>query len=374
MGKPRTLANTVSTGGPLEDGVIAVSDVTGLQAALDAKASLQLLGGFGFRNRLINGDMRIDQRNSGAAVTTPTTGSLVYTVDRWGYYVTQASKFTVQQNAGAVTPPAGFVNYLGVTVGAAANVTVGASDLFLIGQRIEGLNFSDIGMGQSWAQPMILSFWVRSSLTGTFGGSISNGSSNGSFPFSYTVSAANTWQQVTVSVPAYTAGTWLTNNNACIQVYFALGVGSSMVGAAGSWSASNFFGATGQVNLVTTNNATFYVTGVQLEAGSSATSFERRSYGAELALCQRYYEVASAANLWSGNTTSGSTYYVACKYQVAKRADVVPTFTDVGNSGFAAGVPTASITKPDGFLAAKNSNSTVSGGYFQFSWVSSAEL
>jgi hypothetical protein len=273
--------------------IVSASIEDGAVAPVDLSSVAQYTG---FKNRLINGGMVIDQRNAGASVAASTINVLMYVLDRWGYYTTQASKFTVQQNAGTVAPPSGFTNYLGVTVGASANVTVGASDLFLIGQRIEGFNYADIGMGQSWAQPVSLSFWVRSSLTGTFGGSLTNGTNTGSFPFLYTVSLANTWQQITISVPAYTAGTWNTTNGNNIQLYFALGVGSSLLGTAGSWSSVNNFGATGQINPITTNGATFYITGVQLEKGVTATSFDYRPYTTELQLCQRYYYKQQATN------------------------------------------------------------------------------
>jgi hypothetical protein len=244
---------------------------------------------FGFKNRIINGAMVIDQRNAGASVATSTTSALTYTLDRFGYYVTQASKFTIQQNAGSVTLPAGYTNYLGATVGASANVTVGASDLFLIGQRIEGFNIADLGLGTSNAKPFTLSFLVYSSVTGTFGGSISSSGST-SYPFTYSVPSANTWTSITISVPAYTSGTWLTTSGIGMQVYFSLGTGSSSLGTANTWTNSaSYFGATGQTNIITTNSATFYITGVQLEKGSTATSFDYRPFGTELQLCQRYY-------------------------------------------------------------------------------------
>ena len=174
-------------------------------------------GLYGFKNRIINGAMVIDQRNAGASVT-PSAGT--YTVDRWEFYITQASKVTFQQNAGSVTPPSGFSNYLGFTVGASANVTVGASDLFLIDQFIEGYNIADLGFGAAGAQTVTLSFWVRSSLTGTFGGSLTNSGNARSYPFTYTISAANTWEKKTLTVAGDTAGTWNTTNGTGLGVRY----------------------------------------------------------------------------------------------------------------------------------------------------------
>jgi len=248
-------------------------------ALLSSEANAQ-----GFRNRIINGDMRIDQRNAGAS-STPATDT--YTLDRWGYAASQASKFTVQQNAASVTPPAGFTNYLGATVASA--VTIGASDFFWIQQFIEGYNIADLGWGSANAQTVTLSFWVRSSLTGTFGGALQNSANNRSYPFTFTISAANTWEYETVTIPGDTAGTWLTTNGKGIRLSFGLGVGSDRTGPAGAWAATNYASATGATSVVGTNGATFYITGVQLEAGTVAEQFERLDYGRQLIQCQRYY-------------------------------------------------------------------------------------
>ena len=239
----------------------------------------------GFRNRLINSDMRIDQRNAGASVTN--IAGYVYCVDRWVLGASQASKFTAQQNAGSVTPPAGFVNYLGVT--SSSSYTVGASEQFWVSQRIEGFNTADLGWGTASASTVTLSFWVRSSLTGTFGGALNNSAFDRSYPFSYTISSANTWEQKSITIAGDTTGTWLKTNGIGIYVNFSIGAGATSSGTAGAWAAGFFASATGATSVVGTNGATWYVTGVQLEVGSVATPFERRDYGRELILCQRYY-------------------------------------------------------------------------------------
>jgi hypothetical protein len=239
-------------------------------------------GNYGMRNRIINGDMRIDQRNNGASVTPTST---VNTIDRWLAGMNVASKYSAQRSTVA---PTGFTNSMLVT--STSSYTVGAGELFYVGQRIEGLNVSDLGWGTASAQTITMSFQVRSSLTGTFGGSVTNRLFTRSYPFTYTISAANTWETKTVTIPGDTTGTWDTDTATGFVLHFGLGVGSSFSGAAGSWSANGFASATGAVSVVGTSGATFYITGVQLEAGSVATPFERRPYGTELALCQRYYE------------------------------------------------------------------------------------
>ena len=241
---------------------------------------------YNFKNRIINGAMVIDQRNAGASVST-TAGGFNYTLDRWNYYASQASKFTVQQNAGSVTPPVGFNNYLGVTSLSAYSVAVG--DIFIIDQCIEGFNTADLGFGTANAKTITLSFQVYSSLTGTFGGSLMNSAFNRSYPFTYSVPVANTWTTISVTIAGDTSGTWIgATNGIGIRLSFGLGVGSTYSGAAGSWSANQYYSATGATSVVGTSGATFYITGVQLEVGSSATGFEYRQYGQELALCQRY--------------------------------------------------------------------------------------
>jgi hypothetical protein len=296
----------------------------------------------GFKNRIINGAMVIDQRNAGAAVT-PTTN--VYSLDRWEFYVTQASKVTFQQNAGSVTPLAGFKNYLGFTVGASANVTVGATDLFLIDQYIEGYNIADLGFGAAGASTVTLSFWVRSSLTGIFGGSLTNSGNARSYPFTYTISSANTWEQKTITVAGDTSGTWLSTNGTGLGVRFSIGTGSTYLGTSGSWAGAGYFGATGQTNLVTTNSATFYITGVQLEKGSTATSFDYRPYGTELALCQRYYQVLPTWSYDGYAAGAGQFGYAVLPFAVAMRAaPSVATGTQTGGTANNGGPAAIDIT------------------------------
>jgi hypothetical protein len=283
---------------------------------------------FGFKNRIINGGMVIDQRNAGASGT-----AIGYTVDRFQYSASQASKLTWQQNAGSVTPPTGFVTYLGGTSSSA--YSIGASDYFVFSQHIEGFNTADLGWGTANAATVTLSFWVRSSLTGTFGGALKNSAGNRSYPFTYSIPAANTWTSVSVTIAGETTGTWLTTNGVGLTVLFGLGVGSTYSGTAGSWQAANYLSATGATSVVGTNGATFYITGVQLEKGSTATSFDVRDYGRELAMCQRYCLNWNSANsaytrLIAGAafnaTTFNSVYYPPVEMRVVPSITVTGTF------------------------------------------------
>jgi hypothetical protein len=281
------------------------------------------------KNRLINGSMVIDQRNAGASVT-PTAKT--YITDRFFANVSQSSKFSIQQNAGSVTPPVGFTNYLGATSLSAYSLAAG--DYFFIQQSIEGYNVADLNWGSANAKTITLSFWVRSSLTGTFGGCLTNGAFNRSYPFTYTISSANTWQQISVTVAGDTTGTWLTTDSIGIQVIFSLGTGTTYSGTAGSWSANGYTSATGATSVVGTNGATFYITGVQLEVGSSATGYEYRLYNQELIACQRYYTKLTAGGSYTAfgtaACTSSTTGNVCINWPVSMRATPTMTWANCG--------------------------------------------
>ena len=304
------------------------------------------------KNRIINGAMVIDQRNAGASVTAT---SNPYTLDRYQALSAQAAKYTVQQNAGSVTTPSGFTNYLGCTSSSAYSVL--STDFFSIQQSIEGFNVADLGWGGASAKTVTLSFQVYSSLTGTFGGSLRNSDLSRSYPFSYSIPVANTWTTISVTIAGDTTGTWVTNNGIGIKVGFCLGAGSTYSGTAGSWSANNYFSATGATSVVGTSGATFYITGVQLEVGSSATGYEYRQYGTELSLCQRYCQVLGG-NLYvtgmafSTNRVLGGMPYINCM-----RAAPTVTIASNGYTFFTAGAAQTSSAVSAG---ANANSSTIS--------------
>jgi hypothetical protein len=252
------------------------------------------------KNLIINGNMAIDQRNAGASVTPI---NQQYTIDRWRGVMSQSSKFSVQQNAGSVTPPAGFSNYLGIVSLSAYSVP--SSEVFSLSQSIEGYNIADLRWGTANAKTVTLSFQVYSSLTGTFGGSLQNASVNRSYPFSFTVSVANTWTTISITIAGDTSGSWNNTNSTGILLSFGLGAGSTWSGTAGAWVGANYYSVTGATSVVGTSGATFYVTGVQLEANTTATPFESLQYTTQLQLCQRYYFFLYAS-VYGGNYGSGS--------------------------------------------------------------------
>jgi hypothetical protein len=270
-----------------------------------------------FLNRIINGAMVIDQRNAGASVTLD--GSESFITDRFACGDVTDGTFTGQRVTDA---PAGFINSLKCTV-TSADTSLAATQTAYIKQPIEGLNITDLAWGTVNAKTVTLSFWVKSSLTGTFGGSLRNSGASRSYPFSYTISVADTWEYKTVTIAGDTSGTWLTTNGVGIDLGFSLGAGSDRTGTAGAWNANNNTGATGQTQIIGTNGATFYITGVQLEVGSTATSFDYRPYGTELALCQRYYyrigPVASQDTFGNASADSATVGIVISQFPVTMR-------------------------------------------------------
>ena len=323
----------------------------------------------GFKNRIINGAMVIDQRNAGASVAV--TYSNPYTVDRWQSIVSLlASKFTAQQNAGSVTPPIGFSNYLGCTSSSAYSVLT--SDYFTIQQKIEGFNTSDLAWGTANAKTVTLSFQVYSSLIGTFGGAFGNSINTRAYPFTYSIPVANTWTTISITIAGDTSGTWVgATNGVGIKLTISLGMGATYSATAGAWATGEYYSATGATSVVGTSGATFYITGVQLEKGSTATSFDYRPYGTELSLCQRYFASynSSAINTatapgYIGNTTSGIVLY---KLPVTPR--IAPTgitingaFNFSGTSTTAVSALTFSTASPSGDIGMLFTSSGLTAG------------
>jgi hypothetical protein len=294
------------------DGTVSASKLNpagGLEGqtfVLDSNLQFAFAYASGATNRIINGDMRIDQRNAGAALTVNST-TQKYPVDRFYCENSTSGVFTIQQS---VVAPTGFNNSVVATVTTDSGSLTG-TQYAAIAQQIEGFNAGDLDLGTANAKTFTLSFWVRSSVTGTYGGTFRNSADSRSYPFTYAISVANTWEQKSISVAGDTTGTWVTNNGIGLKVWFSFGAGPSWSGTAGAWAGSLLVSATGATNLLATNGATFYITGVQLETGTVATPFERRSYGQELALCQRYFQRWNYADALG---TPGATALVANKY------------------------------------------------------------
>jgi len=345
------------------------------------------------RNLIINGDMRIDQRNSGTSVTPVDAQK---TMDRWATIATASSKLSIEQNAGSVTPPVGFSNYLGIT--SLSAYSVGAADIFGIQQRIEGFNTSNLGWGTANAQTVTLSAWVYSSLTGTFGGALINGAQNYSYPFTYTISSANTWTKINVTISGATSGDWVGSTNGVgLQVNFCIGGSSTYSGTAGAWDSQQKYTATGATSVVGTSGATFYITGIQLEASEEATPFEHVPYDVNLQRCQRYFSTSYGnnpvgTNTWNG-TIAGRNYDISAArnqnvvnihYPVQMRA--VPTLTAYSKAGKigngvqgSTSVDLSTVEKPCSLVGSETILRAAvilvePGTFYQFHYTADAEL
>lgn len=341
------------------------------------------------KNRIINGDMRIDQRNAGASVTA---NDGIFGADRFKISTGYSSKATIQQST---TAPTGFNNSILLTSSAATSTASG--DYMTLIQTIEGLNVADLGWGTANAKTVTLSFWVRSSLTGTFGGSINNSGNSRSYVFTYTISAANTWEQKTITIAGDTSGTWLTTNGIGFIVRWSIVMGSTYSTAStNTWLAGDYEGATGQTQILNTNGATFYITGVQLEIGTSATPFERRLYNQELANCQRYFEksysqtvavgAASQNSYDSGSIGNISSAYLMTPwttFKVVKNAVPTMTYYNTASPAVAGQLQTQNSAGTVTNRTANTNNSSDSGFSVYMStsdirvqgnWTASAEL
>lgn len=284
-------------------------------------STINVANTFGFKNRIINGGMVIDQRNAGASVAL--SNVTTYIVDRFAVRTGTGSGNTAIQSS---TAPAGFSKSMLVTIGTGASPSAGQVNY--IYQAIEAYNLADLNWGTANAKTITLSFWVRSSVTGTFSGALRNDAADAAYPFTYTISTANTWTQASVTIVGPTIGTWPTNNTTGVIVFFDLGSSSAVQGTAGVWAAADYRAATGSTQLVVTSGATLYITGVQFEVGSQATSFDFRSIGQELALCQRYCFVPDLVNsFYTGGCNGTSSALATIPFPVVMRSAPTGTFS-----------------------------------------------
>jgi Collagen triple helix repeat (20 copies) len=335
------------------DGLVSVNALSAPQAIGD--------------NRIINGDMRIDQRNNGASGTAQG-----YTVDRWVWSAFQPSKMTWGRNLNAIAGPAGFPYFLGFQSSSA--YTPLAADYFQLNTGLEADAIGDFAWGTANAQPVTLSFWARSSLTGTFSGVVYNYVSTRTYVFTYSLPTANTWTKIALNIPGDTTGPWVISGNAgALGVLFDLGTGSNWrTATVNQWTSNTTANAaTGAVNVVATNGATFYVTGVKLEVGSVATPFNRQSLAKSMADCQRYYQTTTFAVRL--NASAASQYFTMPLAWPSMRANPNPTLLTAGTHNNIASVGVGAYSLNCGGVTF---SSTAAGDtYVSFeTWALSAEL
>lgn len=316
------------------------------------------------KNLIINGDMKIDQRN------TSQTGN-GYSVDRWAIYDNTSATYTLAQDTEA---PTDFITSLKFTT-TGTDTSIGSTEQCVIYHQIEGNNIADLNWGTANAKTVTLSFWVRSSLTGTFAGSLSNNGYARGYPFTYTISAADTWEQKTITITGDTTGTWLTTNGVGISLRLAIAAGSSFEATANAWASGNYFSVSGATNVVGTASSTFYITGVQLEANTTATPFEHLQYGQQLALCQRYYEYGTR-NFY-GSTDAPGNIVSEETYKVVKRATptmVYGTWSYSRSGGSGTGSPINYQTNVNKWSCYIGTGLGFAAAFSGGSWTASSEL
>jgi len=297
------LVNTADNSGDLQFQTQNGANTITLPNSSGTLATTANLSGLGFKNRVINGAMVIAQRGT-SAVTTDAS----FPVDRFQLQVVNANLSAVQSS----TAPAGFNFSTAITV--TSTTSSGSNDRSSLFQFIEGFNTADLGFGTANAKTVSVSFWARSTVAGTYSGNLSNAGGTRTYIFTYTL-AANTWTYVTATIAGDTGGTWVGATNAIGLAVrpIMLNCGSSFQGTAGSWIAGDARGTSGSTYLATTNSgAVVNITGVQLEVGSTATSFDYRPYGTELQLCQRYYQ--TYPGIGNGNRAIWSGYGAVANY------------------------------------------------------------
>tara|TARA_R100000329_G_scaffold65775_2_gene58102 strand:+ start:147 stop:1166 length:1020 start_codon:yes stop_codon:yes gene_type:complete len=278
--------------------------------------------GAGSPNLVINGAMQIHQR--GGTITLGT--GLTTTLDRMTFYKSHGGTNTVEQSADA---PVGFANSL-KAITTVADSSVSATDRVALLYRMEGLDASRLEFGTANAQTITISFYVRSSITGTHGGAVGNGSDNRAYPFTYTISSADTWERKSITVAGDTSGTWATTNARSLQVAWGLGVGSTYSGTAGAWESADRNSATGATTgVLTTANATWYITGIQIEIGSQASDFQHEDIGTTLEKCQRYFQKGGFARRW---VSTGNNEYNFFTHYYVTQMRATPTKTFSGGS------------------------------------------
>ena len=274
-------------------------------------------GALSNRNLIINSAMQVAQR--GTSNSSVSDGAFV--IDRYSLRTSNNGWYAAEQSSDA---PVGFSHSLKVTSNGANTPASGAYIFFT--QKIEGFNSARLEFGTANAKTITISFYIKSSLTGTFAGAIRNSAQNRSYPYTFTISSANTWEYKTVTVTGDTTGTWVGSTNGIgLDMIFNLGSGSSNSGTAGVWAGAGYLNATGAVNLVETSGATLFMTGLQLEVGDTATPFEHRSYSDELQRCQRFFQQVDRG---SGICVDATRAYINIPYIKTMRA--APSFGTTG--------------------------------------------
>jgi hypothetical protein len=332
------------------------------------------LGGIppGRRNLIINGAMQVAQRGTSGSVGAGFT----FVLDRWSqrYQSTDELAATVTQDTDA---PDGFSNSYKWTT-TTGETAIASDEYVYVNYKMEGQDAQRLAYGSASAKSVTISFWVKSSVTGTYALALYQADGARIINKTYTIDSANTWEKKSVTIVGDTGGTINNDNGEGLRVIFHLAVGSDSKSVDSSSWVNYVGGAWGyghnQDGVVTTTSATWQITGVQLEVGSVATEFEHRSYGEELTLCERYYQVIGSPlypHIWSGYVAASNAYYNPIPYRVQMRGIPAGSLSNINTLSF--GPITLQLSYQNGRCQA-TSTATAGRGYYEGVIIMDAEL
>jgi hypothetical protein len=306
------IADGIITSAKIVDGTIVNADINASAAIASTKLS-GITSPAGFRNIVINGDMQIAQR--GTSTASVSSGSGFDCVDRFSRYIATAGTWTISQSTDVPTGE-GFAKSLKFDC-TTANASLSAGSEFSFSTSFEGQNLQYLKKGTASAESLTLSFWVKSTKTGTFIVGINDNDNARVVSKSYTVNTTNTWEYKTLTFPADATGAFDNDNASSVQLRFWLVAGTNFTSGTldsvwGSQSAVNY--AVGQVNTADSTANDFLITGVQLEAGTSATDFEFMPFDIDLMRCQRYYQNSFNTGNIPGTSTSATDSMVIASW------------------------------------------------------------
>ena len=294
------------------------SEIASAETLYEARAALNS----GRKNMIINGAMTINQRHGTSSYAVPNATGGSYALDRWAINEACGGAISVNMDGDPgggnadKSPVQEFTRAMQIACSNGDSSVTGNENAHFF-QNIEGYNIAHLRWGSRYASPVTLSFWVRSNVPGIYCVGLENGATDRTCIKEYKIEPGFGWQKVELTFPGCTDGTWTTNNGCGMRVRFCLASGNSYTqGVNGSWVNSDELATPNQVNWMVDSNSRYFITGVQLEKGRTATEFEHRLHTEELALCMRYYQNSydHAENKFPSNSTAADNAVITTSW------------------------------------------------------------